>query len=117
MATPRPTPVDQLKILTTDQGGRLLIKLIGDVDHSVSKHHLATIRTRRGSHNEIVFDMSDVGFADSTLINVLVDAHRSLIGPDQHVVVLDPPAMMVRLLDMTNVDEMCTFRYSATTGS
>jgi anti-sigma B factor antagonist len=95
----------QLTVRITDEGGRRVIALFGELD-------LATCNTAKtelldaldANDGQVVLDMRELEFIDSTGIALLVAALRRST-PDQLRVVASKAAAVARVLNLTGIDE------------
>jgi anti-sigma B factor antagonist len=96
---------DELSIdLKNDSGGTLLFKLRGSLDLATAPTVRAALSdaTEKGSNNLIV-DLTQLEFLDSTGLGVLIGAHRRAAeqGGTFKLIVLDGP--IARLLNITGL--------------
>lgn len=86
------------------------VRLIGDIDLAAQDEVLAVLEpaTCRAAHagEDLVVDLGDVTFLDSTGIALLVRARRQL--PDGVALVLArPPEQVRRVLEISGLDQLC----------
>ncbi len=87
--------------------------LRGEIDaHSVTvlARHLDPLP---GSADDVVIDLSGVGFVDSSGLRVLVEAHQRAEAEDRRVVLSDPSRPVLRLLEITGLLEYLHVRAPA----
>jgi anti-anti-sigma factor len=91
-----------------DDHGRLVITVRGDLDllttpglRDLADAELASFTAES---DEIVIDLSEVSFLDSTGIAVLVHAHRHAETIGRHLVVRAPSAAAQRVLDAGHLE-------------
>ena len=90
--------------------GRALVCVRGAVDLFAAptlKRALAT-SIDNGAH-EVVLDLSETAFLDSTGLGALLTAHRRLGGRDGRLVIVGAQANVLRVLEVTGLDSIFHF--------
>ncbi|MFF3216940.1 STAS domain-containing protein [Streptomyces sp. NPDC002886] len=76
-----------------------------DADRAPMLHQaLHTALTQPDGPDEIVIDLADLSFCDSSGINVLVRARHTAIGHGRRISLRNPQPQFLRLLEMTGAD-------------
>lgn len=100
----------ELKVSTRSQGGRIIMSLGGEID-------LYTAPTLHGELDgllsgegpaQIVVDMSDVEFCDSTGMNVLLGAHRRAREQGGDLELASPRPTIRKILQVTGLETVFT---------
>jgi anti-sigma B factor antagonist len=108
MALPQASP-DQFSVVVRRQGTQLQVRVSGDIDSSsrdaVETALAEAIDTSGPAPTDIRFQLSGVGFVDSTGLTVLVHTLDLIRDTHGRVVITDPPSMLVRLLEITNLTD------------
>jgi anti-anti-sigma factor len=89
------------------EGGAIVIVLRGDLDivsRSWLARHLAETMQRQPRH--LVFDMSEVGFADSAALRLIVRAGQ-LLPDGRRPLISNPRPVIRRILHLTAMDTQC----------
>jgi anti-sigma B factor antagonist len=89
-----------LRIERTDDG----LRLHGEIDGS-SADELANLLDPLPGTGDVVVDLADVGFIDSSGLRVLIDAHQRAERSNRLVVLAHPSAVVRRLLDITGLTD------------
>ena len=87
--------------------GTITIVLTGDLDivnRSWLARHLA--ETMKRQPRRLVFNMAEVGFADSAALRLIVSAGR-LLPDGGRPVIRHPPPLVRRVLQITGLDTLC----------
>jgi anti-anti-sigma factor len=109
--------VDLLQITVAAGEGGPVVRLSGECDVStVGPLRDALNAQISGGARHLTVDLSDLGFADSASINVLVAAHRALreLGGGLELAFPQPPVAQV--LTLLGVDRVLTVRTQARAG-
>ncbi|MET8936007.1 STAS domain-containing protein [Streptomyces rubiginosohelvolus] len=92
-----------VRITTRRERGALVLTVSGDLDiDSVSPLGLALTSAADDGSGPVVVDLSGVGFADSTTVNVLLQGHTALGGDRLRLAA--PSPFMRRLIGMIGLD-------------
>jgi anti-anti-sigma factor len=86
--------------ITSANSEQLVLALHGDVDLDTASDLKTLIALSLAAHPcaELILDMFDVGLVDSTGLRLLRDL---ALDPAMSFALTNPPAMLVRLLDLT----------------
>ena len=84
------------------QGDATIVCLAGEIDLYNAEAVLNALRKACSGAGAVVVDLSDVDFADSTMIGVLLKARSRLEGRPLKLV--GPPPQVVRVLEVCGVD-------------
>jgi anti-sigma B factor antagonist len=84
------------------QGDATIVCLAGEIDLYNAEAVLNALRKACSGAGAVVVDLSDVDFADSTMIGVLLEARSRLEGRPLKLV--GPPPQVVRVLEVCGVD-------------
>ena len=87
--------------------GTLIIVLSGDLDivnRSWLARHLAEIM--RQEPQRLIFDLADVGFADSAALRLIVRTGQ-LLPAGRRAVITHPRPLIRRVLQITGLDTLC----------
>ena len=100
MADPAPSTL-RLDTVTGDE--RVVIIVRGDVDAATAPQLMAVVETTGEDTTVIEFDLSEVGFVDSTGIGVIAAAIRRLEKVDGTLHLSSVPPSVMRLLHITDL--------------
>ncbi|MFF3215487.1 STAS domain-containing protein [Streptomyces sp. NPDC002886] len=92
---------------TEDQ--RLVVHVGGemDVDRApMLRDALYTAITQPNGPDEIVIDLADLSFCDSSGLNVFIGARHTATDHDRHISLRNPQPQFLRLLEMTGADTL-----------
>ncbi len=90
-----------------DEDGTLVLRIFGELDVTSADDVRSNLDAALGSETErVVFDLGGLEFMDSSGIALLL----SVTGKVREVQVVNPPAIIRRLLELTGLAE--TFRMS-----
>ncbi|MFD7747762.1 STAS domain-containing protein [Streptomyces sp. NPDC059698] len=91
-----------VRVLTRRERGALVLAVSGDLDiDSVGPLGQALASAVDDGSGPVVVDLSGVGFADSTVVNVLLQGHTAL---GDRMRLADPSPFMRRLIGMIGLD-------------
>jgi anti-sigma B factor antagonist len=95
-----------LRIETARRRDHLLVRPDGEVDASTCGHLGEVLRTaaREEDGGDVVLDLSDVRFMDSSGLGVLLNAHRRLIRAQRRLHLVVPEGAVRKLLRQTDLD-------------
>jgi anti-anti-sigma factor len=97
-------PGAQLTVTTTEDGDRIRLAAVGEVDLSTSDQLRTALLTALGkAKSGVVLDLSGVSFLDSTGIGALVHAHNQAVMQGRELAIVDPQPTVRRVLDITGV--------------
>ena len=80
------------------------IFLRGEVDMASCEHLRQVIESIVGSHRTVTLDLSDLGFMDSSCLNVIAETHRSLAAGGGRLVLRNPSRMAQTILAVSGLD-------------
>lgn len=92
-------PSEPLDITVTPTG----LALRGEIDAHTAPSVAAAIES--SSLDDVVIDMADVEFVDSSGLRVLIEAHQAAEARGGSVTLANPSGAVVRLLQISGVDE------------
>jgi anti-anti-sigma factor len=111
MTSPEQFP-SQFSVLARRDGSRLRLWISGDLDavnrDLVDAMLKAMITASDELPTEVRFNMGNVTFVDSTGLTVLLAARKIIRDVDGQVIVVRPPPMLSRLLEITALTEHFT---------
>jgi len=97
--------------------GTAVIAVRGDVDLYTAPQLWETIDAAiAGTPHELVIDLTDVGFLDSSGLSVLVKAHKRLRPVEGSVVVRGASEQVYMALEISKLTSVLTVEAPATTG-
>jgi|SRR3954463_11645923 anti-sigma B factor antagonist len=99
-----PAPLD---LIVDDDGTTLVIRPVGEIDMYSAPDVEASLRSCTNGHREILFDVSEVEFLDSTALRMLIEAHRR----DDRFALRGHSVAVDRLIELTGTGSL--FRRSA----
>jgi anti-anti-sigma factor len=91
----------------SDGAGTLIIVLSGDLDivnRAWLARHLA--EAMKQQPRRLIFDLTDVGFADSAALRLIVRTGQ-LLPDGRRAVITRPPPLIRRVLQITGLDTLC----------
>lgn len=88
------------------------LQLAGELDLAAAPELSDSIRCVSAAHGpcEVIVDLREVTFMDSTGIRVLADAHRRLCAEGCRLVITDPPPLVQRILEVMGFDRLLDVR-------
>lgn len=90
------------------------IALRGALDvHSAADARLALHTAAGEGSGELLLDLSETTWVDSTGLGVLLGAHRRAGRAGRQLVLLDPPPSLARVLRATRLDRVLAVRSTA----
>lgn len=78
----------------------------GEVDSSSVATLSSFLAPLPGESGEVVVDMSDVAFMDSSGLRVLIDAHRRAEQSHRRLVIINPSWIVTRLIDISGLRDV-----------
>jgi anti-sigma B factor antagonist len=104
---------DDITVLDTRFGELVVVVAGGEIDYGASPWLRARIdELIKAGRQRLVLDLSDVTFVDSTAIGVLVGAVNKLQELGGDLAVVCTHANVLRILEITGLDEMITLHAS-----
>ncbi|MFD5143092.1 STAS domain-containing protein [Streptomyces sp. NPDC058401] len=85
---------------------RCVVHVRGEMDLDrgpMLRHALHTAITRPGGPPEIVIDLSDLSFCDSSGLNILISARQTATDHDRRISLRNPQSQILRLLEIAGV--------------
>ncbi|MER6186104.1 STAS domain-containing protein [Streptomyces sp. NPDC001652] len=101
---------DRLTVLSTTTDGIRVLTLTGEIDHDTGQPLRQALDTSETPRPRIVVDLSRVTFMDSTGINILIAAHRSLTEAGGWIRLAAPTEAVLRTLQIVGVDTVIDCR-------
>ncbi|GHD43144.1 hypothetical protein GCM10010335_46800 [Streptomyces galbus] len=98
-------PPDGLSVLSAATGDVHVLTLAGEIDHHTGDELRRALDGVTGAARpRVVLDMHQVGFMDSSGINILLTAHRAATDADGWLRLAAPTASVLRTLQLVGVD-------------
>ena len=92
-------------ISTSDRGGRAVVLIRGELDLATAPELEKVVGDRLDAGDEVVVDLRELQFMDSTGLRVLVHAHTRAQGEKRFIVVRPPAgAPIAKILAIAGVD-------------
>ncbi|MFF0430910.1 STAS domain-containing protein [Streptomyces sp. NPDC004327] len=92
--------------------GRNVVRVSGEMDYEHAEElraSLAAALDRAPAGSDIVVDLRNSSFCDSSGLNVLLSARLQALNQGAHVVLAAPSHQMIRLLEFTESDDLFTY--------
>jgi stage II sporulation protein AA (anti-sigma F factor antagonist) len=99
-----------LSVVSTAADGIRVLTLAGEIDRDTGQTLRQALDASATPHPRIVVDLSRVTFMDSTGINILISAHRSLTEAGGWIRLAAPTEAVLRLLQIVGVDTVIDCR-------
>ena len=96
----------QLSIEATTTDGIRLLTLAGEIDNDTGGTLRQALDVSTTQQPRLVVDLGQVTFMDSTGINILIAAHRSVTGADGWLRLAAPTDSVMRTLQIVGVDTL-----------
>ncbi len=93
--------------VSTGRDGNVVLRLSGDIDlsaKSLFQERLAEVIA--ANDDDVVVDLADVSFIDSTGLAVLLDARQELEGPGRKLLIARPSVRVTRALEAAGLDAL-----------
>jgi anti-anti-sigma factor len=92
-------------ISISDRDGRAVVVLRGELDVATAPDLEAALRERLDAGQDVVVDLRELAFMDSTGLRVLVAAHARVEGGGPSFLIVPPPpgAPVAKILAITGV--------------
>jgi stage II sporulation protein AA (anti-sigma F factor antagonist) len=96
---------DSLEVTVVNANGRAIVFVRGEIDLASGQAFRNALSQAQQGAPDVIVDLSDVVFMDSTGINALTEAHRR--APEQGSVrVVSPSPAVRRVFDITGLSEL-----------
>lgn len=97
--------VIRMKINTAYQAGRLTVSLVGELDHHEARKAMASIDEAMDASmpREIILDMSELSFMDSSGIAVILKMNRKLGLTNGRMLINCPQAQPMKVLEASGI--------------
>jgi anti-sigma B factor antagonist len=95
-------------ISTSDRDGRAVVVIRGELDLATAPDLEAAIKSRLDDGQDVVVDLRELEFMDSTGLRVLVAAHGRVEGTEQRFLIVRPlpGASIERILAVAGVERV-----------
>ena len=95
----------EFEVSEARDGDRVVLAVSGEIDlGTVGELRDALVRAGESGAPEVLVDLSDVDFMDSTGLSALVIAHRSMGADARWLVIICPPGPARRALEVSGLD-------------
>ncbi|MCZ0978563.1 STAS domain-containing protein [Streptomyces diastatochromogenes] len=91
---------------------RNVVRVSGEMDFEHAEELRASLTTalaRAPAGSDIVVDLRNSSFCDSSGLNVLLAARRQGLEQGHHLILAAPSHQMIRLLGLTHTDSLFTY--------
>lgn len=97
--------VIRMKINTAYQAGRLTVSLVGELDHHEARKAMESIDEAMDASmpREIILDMSELSFMDSSGIAVILKMNRKLGLTNGRMLINCPQAQPMKVLEASGI--------------
>lgn len=95
--------------ICSDAPGEVRLRVSGEIDVATAPSLLDSVLCAGLAHDaghRVVVDLASVAFIDSSGLAALVEADRWLGNQEQELVIASPPALVVRLFELTGLDQI-----------
>ena len=98
-------------ISISDRDGRAVVVIRGELDLATAPELDAAIQGRLDDGQDVVVDLRELGFMDSTGLRVLVSAHARVERTEQSFLIVRPRpgAAIERILAVAGVEQVLDF--------
>ncbi len=96
---------DSFGVEVANSNGRAIVFVRGEIDMSAGPEIRDALSTAQQGSPDVIVDVSDVTFMDSTGINALLRAHRQ-VSPGGSLWVVGATSAVRRVFDITGVSEL-----------
>jgi anti-sigma B factor antagonist len=95
-------------ISTSDRDGRAVVVVRGELDLATAPELQAELSERLDAGQDVVLDLRELGFLDSTGLRVLVATHARAEGREQSFLIVRPRpgAMIEKILAISGVESV-----------
>lgn len=97
----------------SEEGTRAVLQLWGEVDASLRAEASAAMVTLLERGGPYVVDVSKVTFIDSSGLAFILQLHRVAADESTHVVLRDPPSLVIDMLDIIGMGGQIPFEFTA----
>ncbi|HEX7166421.1 MAG TPA: STAS domain-containing protein [Acidimicrobiales bacterium] len=105
--------MDDFRVLTAIDGGVAVLRVTGELDAATAPtldEYVRRVEAEQQVLDEIVVDIGDVTFIDSSGLSVLVAAHKRLRREDTGLVVANPSSQARRVFEIAGLHSVLTVR-------
>jgi len=97
-----------LQVKFTNKGSTLVISIIGEIDHHSAEYIRDKIDAQmmKSTTRNIVFDLSRVGFMDSSGIGVVVGRYKNISKLDGKAAIVNPNAQIRKILEISGIQRI-----------
>ena len=92
--------------IQVEQLGRLVVHVAGEVDMHSAPALRQALDGLDEENNDLVLDLTDLQFMDSSGVGVLVGAHKRSETAHRQVTIVCPPGPVSRVLTITGLDKV-----------
>ena len=106
-----------MRVTANYGGGRLTIRLLGELDHHSAREGMAAIERLLDEYmpRDAALDMSDLTFMDSAGIALILGTERRMRRAGGRACILNPAGQPLRVLDAAGIDRLIPVRGGVTT--
>lgn len=101
-------PVSSLRLDTVTNPDRTVVIVRGDVDAATAPQLRAVVDSLLGVSSTIELDLGELGFFDSTGLSVMAGILQRLAPTGGRLELREVPALVVRLLDLSDMSRLVT---------
>jgi anti-anti-sigma factor len=91
---------------TRQPDGSPAVKVVGDLDMRAAGCFAAGLAAVPDDRSPLVVDMAEVGFIDSTGLNVLLSTRNARTGPEPRVQIINGSPPVLKLLELTGLSDL-----------
>lgn len=105
--------MDDFRVLTAIDGGVAVLRVTGELDAATAPtldEYVRRVEAEQRVLDEIVVDIGDVTFIDSSGLSVLVAAHKRLRRDETRLVVVNPTMQARRVFEIAGLHTVLTVR-------
>jgi anti-sigma B factor antagonist len=104
----RPGGSDEFRTEITDEAGRPVVRVHGEIDIATADRFRATIAESLQRDSRLVIDLAETSFMDSTGLSVLIRAYHDTGRVKEAVQLRAVPAAVRRTLEISGISELVT---------
>jgi anti-sigma B factor antagonist len=97
--------VSQFAVHTVNRDRRAIVSISGRIDTSTSGEFRDALRAAQDSSGDVIIDFADVTFTDASGIDILIEAHKSVVSPSRLRGVGAPPSIR-RVFEFTGIADL-----------